>query len=102
MPQSLLCVVRGHGDSWEALCLDFDLAVQGRSLDEVIGHLTKAVVGYIESASAEQEPTKTELLGRRAPLGTRLMWKWRVVLWTIFGKQQSGDSTFGFPIPCPV
>jgi len=74
MSRELLCVARGSGDRWEALCLDLDLAVQGRSFDEVRGLLDEAVNTYVEDASAEAEPARSRLLARRVPLHVRLAW----------------------------
>ncbi len=100
MNQTLYCVVRGRGSEWEGFCLDFDLAVQGRSLVEVMGLLKTAILEYIDAAEQEPEDIKKALLARRAPLKTLLLWKWRVAKWNLFGKKTAEDSTFGFPIPC--
>ena len=43
MRNNLQCIAVGHGDRWEAFCPDLDLAVQGRSLEEVRRSLDKAV-----------------------------------------------------------
>jgi len=96
------CVARGRDHEWEAFCLDFDLAVQGRSYDEVSARLKMAIHHYVETATAEPEPTRTQLLTRRVPLGTRVLWRWRVIWWNLFGRKVAEESTFGFPVPCPV
>jgi hypothetical protein len=64
--RELLCVARHGDDLWEALCLDLDLAVQGRSFDEVRTLLDEAVNTYIGDANAEAEPARSRLLARRS------------------------------------
>jgi hypothetical protein len=73
-PATLFCVARGHQGEWEAFCLDLDLAVQGRSFDEVKDQLERVVAGYVDSALAEPEPARSQLLHRRAPFSVRLTW----------------------------
>ena len=62
-----LCVARWRRDQWEAFCLDFDIAVQGQSFDEVRVLLSEAVATYLQDAEAEGEPTRTTLLRRSVP-----------------------------------
>ncbi len=96
----LVCIARGHAGQWEALCLDFDLAVQGVSLPEVKDRLEEAIGDYVTAASAEAEPARSQLLGRRAPFFVRLAWGLRFFRGTIFGRNRSSDSTVGFPVTC--
>lgn len=99
----LSCVVHGRANEWEAFCLDFDLAVQARSFDEVIDNLKVAIAAYVNTADAEPEPIRTQLLARRAPLFTRLLWRWRVAKWALRAPgTRTEESTFGFPVPCPA
>jgi len=100
MENEVLCVARRHGEDWEAFCLNFDLAVQGRSFDEVRSLLSEAIMTYIEDASTEPEPARSRLLRRGVPLHVRLLWAWRF-FWAAFsGKTRDGDSAFGFPVAC--
>jgi hypothetical protein len=78
IPESALCVASGHGSRWEAFCLDFDLAVQGESLEEVRALLGGAIQMYIQTAVAEPEPNRSRLLDRKVPFLIRLMLAWRV------------------------
>jgi hypothetical protein len=98
--QVLVCVAHGHAQSWEALCLDFDLAVQGQSLAEVRDALEHAIIDYIDTARAESEPARSRLLNRRAPFWIRLGWAFRFFTRTISGKNRDSDSTIGFPVSC--
>jgi predicted RNase H-like HicB family nuclease len=96
----LVCIARGHDRTWEAFCLDFDLAVQGRSLEEVRASLELAIKDYIGAAQAEAEPARSQLLHRRAPFFVRLIWAFRFFSRTIFGRNRDSDSTVGFPVSC--
>jgi hypothetical protein len=98
----LLCVAHGHGQSWEAFCLDFDLAVQGQSLPEVRGRIEDAISDYVHAASGESEPARSQLLNRRAPFFVRFQWAVRFFVRTLSGRNPDGDSTVGFPVSCPA
>ena len=96
MRDNLYCIASGHGDQWEAFCLDLDLAVQGRSFDEVHQFLAKAIHIYVEHAMEEPEPTRTQLLSRKAPFLVRLSWGVRLFRSVISDK----TDPIGFPIAC--
>lgn len=96
----LVCVAHGHGQDWEAFCLDFDLAVQGHSLADVRDRLEDAITDYVQAAMAEAEPARSQLLNRRAPFLLRLQWALRFFVATISGRNRSSDSTVGFPVTC--
>jgi len=102
MATELLCVAHGSADRWEALCLDLDLAVQGRSFDEVHARLQEAVDTYVEDAQAEAEPARSQLLARRVPLHVRLLWGWRFFKAALYGRSPTGDSTVWLPVNCHV
>jgi hypothetical protein len=102
MSRDLLCVARGGGDRWEALCLDLDLAVQGRSFDEVRALLEEAVNTYVADAGAEAEPARSRLLARRVPLPVRLVWAWRFFKAALYGRVPGRDSAVWLPVACHV
>src|SRR5262249_7788297 len=78
MRANLQCVATGHGDKWEAICLDLDLAVQGHSFEEVRQSLGVAIEMYVERAMEAPEPTRSQLLNRKAPFFVRLIWALRL------------------------
>jgi hypothetical protein len=102
MRESLFCVARGRNGAWEAFCLDLDLAVQGNSFDDVKNQIERAVVGYVESALMEAEPTRSQLLNRRAPFFVRLTWGVRFFLAAVLRRSREHDATVGFPVSCPA
>lgn len=93
-------VIYGHGGRWEGLCLDLDIAVEGRSLSEVKSLLSEAVSTYIADALKEDEPTRSALLNRKVPLRVRLYWAAMLALATLRGTNRDDDMTVRYPVPC--
>lgn len=72
VPRALHCYAAGRQGDWEAICLDLDIAVQGRSFDEVFHALAGAVGLYLESVDDLPQTERAHLSKRRAPLHVRL------------------------------
>lgn len=100
MNRTLLCVARGHNQQWEAFCLDFDLAVQGRTFEEVEALLKEAIRSYLDTAMNEAEPSRSQLLARAVPFRTSLMWSFRIALGAFLSRKRNDGSTYGFPVSC--
>ena len=99
--QTLLCFAHGGSAGWEAICVDFDLAVQGGSFLEAQELLSGAIAAYVESAMDEDEATRRKLLARRAPFLTRLTLTLRLLAFNIFhGRQREAQASF--PLLCPA
>lgn len=96
----LQCIIRGRNDEWEGFCLDLDIAVQARSVDEAIARLKTAVASYVESAMDEPETVKAQLLSRHVPWSVDLLWRLRVAMWVLRGGRRAAERTYAFPIPC--
>jgi hypothetical protein len=95
-------IAHGRPGEWEAFSLDFGLAVQGRSFEDVSKRLEEAVQAYVETAMEQPEPARTKLLQRTVPLRVRLVWAIKIALWTVLPTKRTEESTFGFPVPCPA
>jgi hypothetical protein len=93
----LLCVFRGADTEWEAICLDFDIAVHGESLSQVRDLLIYAVNSYIDGASHENEPNKTKLLSRRVPLHVRLRWAIEFLFHSVTNRRPETEGRFVLP-----
>lgn len=70
--RNVTCHAWGVPGDWEAICVDFDLAAQGESLEEVRNQLTDAIETYTEYIAELPETEQTRFLNRKAPLGLRL------------------------------
>ena len=79
-PLSLRCYAFGSGDSWEAICVDFDIAVSGTSLGEVRSSLETGIELYLEEVAEAAPEDRRYLLSRRSPWRVRAMLRLRV--WT--------------------
>jgi hypothetical protein len=68
MQHEVVCFAHGRPGDWEGICLDFDIAVQGESFDEVRRALQAAVSDYVSAAMDEEPETREKLLKRSTPL----------------------------------
>jgi len=98
----LRCYARGQHGKWEAFCIDFDLAVQGDSFDEVYNSLAKAVGSYVERVHELPEADQERLLNRRAPLASRLTFLWGLVCSALRSRDGDDDARHGYTLPCPA
>ena len=71
MDLKLKCYVHGGETSWEAICVDLNVAVCGNSQREVRASLRKAVDLYLETVAALPTAEQNGFLSRRAPWHTR-------------------------------
>lgn len=70
-PKQLLvkCYAEQEGHDWVAVCLDFNLAAQGDSFEEVKIKLESMIYDYVYDALVgEDRRYAAQLLSRRAPL----------------------------------
>lgn len=101
--RSVLCVIEGRGDRWEAACLDLDIFVAGSSFDGTMRDLEKAVALYIEAAEAEPQPDRDRLLARKAPLSVRLRLAGKAALGLLLSRfDREGEGGGSFRLPCPA
>ena len=78
----------GGRDGWEAICVEFDIAVQGGSHEEVRQLLEEAVNGFVKYVNALPEgDDRNRLSNRRIPWYLHLklwlthrLWKFRSIL----------------------
>ncbi|MBI1981623.1 MAG: hypothetical protein HYS63_08765 [Methylocystis sp.] len=97
--RDILCFARGREGEWEAFCADFDIAVQGRSFNEVREAMESAVSEYVAAAREEDPATAKRLLSRQAPLSVTLLWTARVLM-SAWRRGANGDTSASFPVPC--
>ena len=102
----LRCYAEGRQGKWEAICLDLDIAVQGKSFDEVQEALLDSIILYLERISELPEDEQKRLLYRRAPFSVRLGVYLRYalsLLYSIF-RPPSGDGSAraDFTVRCPA
>ena len=83
----LRCYAEGSEDSgWEAICVDLDLAVQGRTFQEVFDGLNEAIDLYVETLSELSKEDRLRLINRRAPLYVRIKLFFAHLRYFIFSK----------------
>lgn len=99
---AVLCVAEGSEGEWEAICLDLDLAVQGKSFDEVYQKLNDQVYLYLDGVMALPKADRQRLLSRRAPLSVRLPFIWRILGSVIGRKNGRAHHEYTIPIGRPL
>lgn len=95
------CFAFGRDDRWQALCVDFDLAVQGASLEEATRLLDAAVQAYVEAAAAEAPAAAARLLRRSAPLAVRAKLELDHLL-SKLGASEDRAYRMDVALPCPA
>lgn len=100
MMRKLECFAFGSGSSFEAVCLDFDLAVTGNSFREVYDLLTQAINSYVDDALKENEDTARKLLSRRAPLSVRVGYRLSYAAHMFARRFLNGGEHASFDLAC--
>jgi predicted RNase H-like HicB family nuclease len=70
--RTLHCYAEGRDGDWEAICLDLDVAVQGRSFEEVFDGLEQAISLYLQTVADLPLEERPSLLYRPVPFLVRL------------------------------
>lgn len=101
MRRILHCYAFGSEGKWEAICIDLDLAVQGRSFEEVSALLHEAIVFHLEGVMALPEPDRARLLERSVPWHVRLRYAVEAFLFFVRNRD-GGPFEHRYTIPCPA
>jgi predicted RNase H-like HicB family nuclease len=70
--RTLHCCAEGRDGDWEAICLDLDVAVQGRSFEQVFDGLEEAISLYLQTVADLPPEEQSSLLQRPVPFLVRL------------------------------
>jgi hypothetical protein len=99
--KTLRCFAEGYPGHWEAICLDLDIAVQGKSMEEVFHSLSAAIDLYLEHVQELPENERAKLLNRQAPWPLRLRFFAHVLRVILTGHNHGdGKARADFLIPC--
>lgn len=100
--RSVLCYIHGEDQQWEAICVDFDISVEGTSEFEARAALRDAINSYCEAVLQEEPSERRHLWLRRAPFHVRLGLRLKLLAYTLFGRVEAGASQGVFGVPCPA
>jgi len=101
-PQKMLyCYASGREGAWEAICLDLDIAVQGRSFEEVAALLEEAIVLYLETVNDLPEAERAAFMSRAVPFWTRLGFAIEA-FWSALRAKADGDLKHQFTMALPT
>lgn len=98
-PQQLIvkCYAEQESDCWVALCLNFNLAAQGDSFEEVKTKLEAMIADYVYDALVgEDKPYAAQLLLRRAPFSSWLKYHFLKLKIALF---HSAEQVFDETMP---
>src|SRR5258707_1076810 len=94
------CYAEGRPGRWEAVCLNFDIAVQGSTLDEAMDCLNEAIDLYMDRLNELEPRERARFLRRKSPLSLQLKFLWHVLRSTIFHRDDSnGKARAEFILP---
>lgn len=97
---TLRCMAEGRADSWLAVCVDLDIAVQGKSFSEVRESLAKAVDMYLDRVAELPSDEQQQLIDRRSPWYVRAKFELYRVLRMI--KRDGGHRPFTLSAHAPA
>ena len=96
MKSYVTCVAERKGGKWEVICLDFDIAIQGDSFEEVTKEMDIALNDFLEYVLTLPKEEARMLLRRRAPLSLRLYYSFRFALMALMQKNDNDTSFIPF------
>jgi hypothetical protein len=100
MRDKVRCYAHGTKGDWQGHCIDFDIAVQGTSLNEILELLGEAVSTYVDDLAAEDRETARRLLARRAPWHVRAKLALSSALHILRVGHDDHRLTANFDVPC--
>lgn len=93
------CIALRENGQWVAICLPFDLAAQGATVDEVKVKMREQINNYLQDALVGQDRKHAaDLLNRRAPL------KYWALYWvaSAVGRLRKHADLIRFRTPVPL
>jgi predicted RNase H-like HicB family nuclease len=99
--RTLHCYAEGRNGDWEAICLDLDIAVQGRSFEDVFSSLQQAISLYLETLIDLPPEERQSLLHRPAPFAVRLKFLTHA-LRGLFADSDGDRQHHQFTMPLPA
>jgi len=103
-PQELIirCFSEQKDGVWQAFCLNFDLAVQGDSADDVHRKITDMIHDYVIDALSEDGEDReyaAQLLTRKAPFSLWARYYWIAALCKLHAFRNGLCNTFNTVMP---
>ena len=93
------CYITERDGVWEGICVDFDIAVEGRSREDTRARLDVAVHSYLLAMVQEAPEQRERLLHRRTPWATRASLATGAALQRFKGQGRRAER---FTMPCHV
>lgn len=94
------CYAYGTDGNWQGICVDLDIAVQGRNFKEVLDLMGQAIESYVDDALAETPYDADRLLARRAPWYVRARLALSSAIHILRMDRDDDQLTANFDVPC--
>jgi len=94
------CYAEGRENHWEAICVNFDLAVQGRTFHEVYASLNVAIEEYLRYVHSLPLEEQLPFLERKVPFWTRLEFAIRTFIDALRSRDGGANHRHGYTLPC--
>jgi hypothetical protein len=101
MENLVVCYAEGQQNGkWEAVCLDYDIAVQGDSLQGVIDDLRSAIHDYLKFVETLPERQRARMLRRGVPWLARAKFIYWAIMALFFHRDPNRLQRHDFTLPC--
>ena len=95
----LRCYAEQKHGQWQAFCLEFDLAAQGDSYQEVKDKIESQIKSYVQDALGEDQEYAAQLLSRKAPFSHWLKWIYYCITYEYFHMRHGMHKLFTETLP---
>ena len=101
MDKVLICYAEGRPDGkWEAVCVDYDIAVEGQSIAHVIDELRAAITDYLKYVETLPPKERARFLRRRTPFLAKLKFLYWSFMDLFCNGRRDHLQRHDFTLPC--
>lgn len=100
MDFSVRCYAYGSGSDWQAICVDFNIAVGGESLQEARDSLNSCIQMYLERVAELPKNEQAQFLNRKSPWHVRI--RLACMAWLSSLRSHSAFQEFSIPSHFPA
>jgi hypothetical protein len=98
-PRAVRCFAEGRDGQWEAVCLDFDLSVQGGSFTDVYARLNDQIALYLEEVASLPMAERRRFWRRKVPFTVALVMLAKMARLAIAAPRGRAVHEYSMPLP---
>ena len=99
IPTHLRCYARQKEGVWQAVCIDLNLAAQGKTLEKAKRRLHVQILDYVREACTIDRAHFEHLMNRKAPLSLRFNYYFAYISQRICHAKDGIYRLFDEPLP---